>query len=94
MEKFYVPLKEDKIFKKENCYMFIEQKKLDDGHFYVKIGQVYAILLNRVIFSETYEFITENPQKILKNFKEISIQQAKSLTDNTNALLDKNIFRR
>lgn len=74
--------------------MLLEKKKLDNNSFYIKIGKVFAIFIDRVIFSETYELITDKPENIFKNLKEIPYKEAKKITDNTQALLDKNIFRR
>ncbi|EDP73032.1 hypothetical protein [Hydrogenivirga sp. 128-5-R1-1] len=92
--KFYISEIDNDFLKKDNCYMILDKKKIDDKSFYLKIGHIFAILIDRVIFSESHELITDKPENIFKNLKEISYEEAKKITDNTKALLDKNIFRR
>jgi glutaredoxin 2 len=79
---------------KGRIYLLMENSKIDEIHFFVKIGVVHAIFIDRVIISNCFEFITQNPQKIFDNFKEISYENAKSKVDNTQALLSKQIFKR
>lgn len=94
-EKFYVLKENSNLLKEENyVYALIDVDKIDDKHKLVKIGKVHAILTDRIIFSQTFEFITDNVNNILSNFEEISLEEAKQKIDNTQALLSKQIFRR
>lgn len=92
-EKLYKPKSKNPYFELNSVYMLLENNKVDDKDF-IKIGKVFAILGNRIIFSNTYEFLTEDKNKIYNIFKEISFKEAKKFLNNSEALLDKNIFRR
>lgn len=93
--KFYVLKENSSLLKEENyVYALIDVDKIDDKHKLVKIGKVHAILIDRIIFSQTFEFITDNLNNIFSNFEEISLEEAKQKIDNTQALLSKQIFRR
>ena len=93
--KFYVLKENSSLLKEKNSvYALIDINKIDDKHKLVKIGKVHAILIDRIIFSQTFEFITDNLNNIFSNFEEISFEEAKQKIDNTQALLSKQIFRR
>ncbi len=92
--KIYLLKKNFNQLNADNLYMLLQLKKIDNRNFYIKIGQVYAILIDKIIFSNVYELITDNKENIFGLFKEISLDEARKLIDNTSALLDKNIFRR
>jgi len=92
-EKFYIPASKNPYFELEKVYMLLEEKKFNDK-FFVKIGKVFAIIGNRIIFSDVYELITDEKEKIFNIFKKISSREIKKYLNNSEALLDKNIFRR
>ncbi len=92
-EKFYIPKSENLYFELKKVYMLLEEKEINNN-FFIKIGKVFAIIGNRVIFSNTYEFITNKKENIFNMFKEIPFDKVKKYLNNTEALLDKNIFRR
>ena len=93
--KFYKLKQNSKLLnKKDSIYALFAIDKIDDKYKVVKIGKVHAILIDRIIFSEIYEFITDNINNIFSNFEEISLKEAKQNIDNTQALLSKQIFRR
>jgi len=97
MEKgrFYQLKKElPPIKSKGGVFVLLEKYKIDDKFSVVVIGKVHAILLDRVIVGETYEFITDKVADVINNFTEISQKEAKTKIDNTDALLSREIFRR
>ncbi len=77
-----------------SVFMFYGIENIDRKTKTVKIGQVKAILIDRIIFERIYEFITDSPEAILNCFEEIPFEEARKRIDNTEALLSKDIFRR
>ncbi len=78
---------------KDKFFYFLGYQKV--GNLYLfKITEVYAVLIDRIIFHKNYEFLVEDPERFYECFIEVSIEQVKNSIDNTGALLSKQIFRR
>jgi hypothetical protein len=77
-----------------NVFMLYGREKINQKTEVIKIGEVKAILIDRVIFEKIHEFLTEKSDYITSCFKEIPFEEARKRIDNTQALLSKDIFRR
>ncbi len=75
-------------------YTLIEEEKVKDNVYLIRIAEVRAILIDRIILELKYDFLTEKREDIYRCFKEISFKEAKELIDNTDILLNRDIFRR
>ncbi len=78
---------------KDKFFVIIDVKKVND-FYVVKLTEVYAVLVDRIIFRNEYEFIVEDIKRFFECFIEVSLKDVRDSIDNTQALLSKKIFRR
>lgn len=90
--KLYKSLCEE--FEKGSVFTLYSLEQIQDNFYLVKLAKIKAILIDRIILEVKYDYITENKDEIFRCFKEISLEEARRLVDNTDALLSKDIFNR
>ena len=78
---------------KGKIYLFKNVDTLN-GLYVIELAEVFAMFPDRLITKEPIPFLVHNKDEFLSNFEYITLQQAKDEIDNTQALLNREIFRR
>ncbi len=91
--KLFKVKKETANLKKGKIYIFNGIEKLNNL-FFVELAEVFAMFPDRIITKEPVKVITESKQQFFSNLEEVSLEEAKKSIDNTEALLNREIFRR